>query len=386
MPNRIGNVLSWASDIEDSTIEQAQRLANLPFVQKPLALMADAHIGKGATIGSVIATEGAIIPSAVGVDIGCGMMAVRTSLTSNALPDDLSALHDGIRTVVPAGVGKGHENRGISVVEVGLVPATAFTARQVETAAHQFGSLGSGNHFVEICLDETDRVWIVLHSGSRGIGNQLAQEHIKAAKGLMKDRFINLEDPDLAYLVESDLQFHAYIKDMLWAQRYAYHNRQLMMHNVISEVTSFLGGYGWDITDSINCHHNFTQQERQRGKDIWITRKGAISARVGERGVIPGSMGTRSYIVTGLGNPGSYFSSSHGAGRRLSRSEARKTLSIESLQEAMEGRTWNAADANDLLDEHPASYKDIDQVMEDQKDLVSIDHTLTQILNYKGTK
>ena len=386
MPNRIGNVLSWASDIEDSTIEQAQRLANLPFVQKPLALMADAHIGKGATIGSVIATEGAIIPSAVGVDIGCGMMAVRTSLTSNALPDDLSALHDGIRTVVPAGVGKGHENRGISVVEVGLVPATAFTARQVETAAHQFGSLGSGNHFVEICLDETDRVWIVLHSGSRGIGNQLAQEHIKAAKGLMKDRFINLEDPDLAYLVESDPQFHAYIKDMLWAQRYAYHNRQLMMHNVISEVTSFLGGYGWDITDSINCHHNFTQQERQRGKDIWITRKGAISARVGERGVIPGSMGTRSYIVTGLGNPGSYFSSSHGAGRRLSRSEARKTLSIESLQEAMEGRTWNAADANDLLDEHPASYKDIDQVMEDQKDLVSIDHTLTQILNYKGTK
>lgn len=386
MPNQIRDVLSWASDIDEQTLQQAQQAASLPFVVKPLALMADAHVGKGATIGSVIVTEGAIIPSAVGVDIGCGMIAAETRFTSHDLPDDLSELHAKIARVIPAGMGQGHEYAATSPLdEFNVAPSTEFSAAQVSTARKQFGTLGSGNHFVEICLDERDRVWFVLHSGSRGIGNQLANIHIDKAKGLMKDWFIDLPDPDLAYLVEGDPHFHAYISDMLWAQEYAVHNRQQMMTTVESVVREFLGVDEF-ITETINCHHNFTQREEHRGREVWVTRKGAIQAHTGTRGVIPGSMGTRSYIVTGLGNPASYMSSSHGAGRRLSRTQARKQLTVDSLQEAMAGRAWNTSSANALLDEHPLAYKDIDQVMADQRDLVQIDHTLTQILNYKGTK
>ena len=379
------SVLSWASTLEPGALEQAKRTAQMPFVVKPLALMADAHAGKGSTVGSVIATQGAIIPAAVGVDIGCGMIAVETDLTSHSLPDDLSQLHAAIRTSVPAGVGRGHEgNRDVDALELlGATGSTELSDKQRSTARAQFGSLGSGNHFVEVCLDERDRVWVVVHSGSRGIGNQLAMLHIECATGLMKQWFVQLADPDLAYLPEGTAEFDDYIADMLWAQRYAAANRDLMAANVVGNLFSFVGG-GIE-TDRINCHHNFTQREKHRGRDLWITRKGAIQAKRGGRGVIPGSMGTRSYIVSGLGSAASFESSSHGAGRRMSRSAARKSLTVDSLRDAMAGRTWNADQALDLLDEHPDSYKDIDQVMADQADLVEVDHTLSQILNYKGT-
>jgi tRNA-splicing ligase RtcB len=400
------NVLVWGSDIEPGTIEQASMASRLPFLAGHLALMPDAHIGMGATIGSVIPTQGAIIPSAIGVDIGCGMIAVETDLTVDGLPESLDGLHSCIASVVPSGVGKGFviKDRLARDQRAKEVPtytgASALTDKQVTKITDQFGSLGSGNHFVEVCLDERDRVWVVLHSGSRGIGNQLATAHIKRAKGLMRERFIDLEDPDLAYLVEGEPAFQAYIADMLWAQDYARANRDAMMDAVLTQLWGFVGtssrSSGHEVgkeVQRINCHHNYTEREHHMGKDVWLTRKGAIRARVGDMGVIPGSMGTSSYIVSGLGNPSSYNSCSHGAGRRLSRTVARKTLTVESLRESMGDRVWNGtvgyawseADAKSLLDEHPDSYKDINQVMEDQSDLVKIEHSLHSVLNYKGT-
>lgn len=370
-------LLSWGSDVEDATIEQASKAARLPFIAGHIALMPDAHIGMGATIGSVIPTTGAVIPAAVGVDIGCGMLAVETPLHADILPDDLGRLHGYIASVVPAGVGQGHDER--KAVDI---PAH-FTPKEAATAAKQYGSLGSGNHFVEVCLDERDRVWVVLHSGSRGIGNQLATKHIECARGLMKRYFIDLEDRDLAYLVEGTPEFDAYISDMLWAQQYALGNREAMMDAVLAQLRGFIG-FDFDETLRINCHHNFTQLENHHGRNVWLTRKGAIKAATGDMGVIPGSMGTRSYIVRGRESAASYNSCSHGAGRRLSRSAARKTLTVGSLVAAMDGRAWNDTQAEALLDEHPDSYKDIDQVMADQADLVEIVHTLRQVLNYKG--
>jgi tRNA-splicing ligase RtcB len=380
-PTRHGNLLSWASDIEPGTLAQAAKAASMPFVQGHLALMPDAHVGKGATIGSVIPTTGAVIPAAVGVDIGCGMIAVETSLSASALPDSLDPLLSRVEQVVPAGVGKGHEGGRSVALPPGMPP---LTPKQQATAVAQFGSLGSGNHFVEVSLDERDVVWLVLHSGSRGIGNQLATSHIEGAKGLMKELFVSLPDPDLAYLVEGTPAFDAYITAMLWAQDYAMANRAAMVDAVLPELFRACGGAGREV-GRVNCHHNFTEREHHDGHDVWLTRKGAIRARVGDRGVIPGSMGTRSYIVRGKGNPASYCSCSHGAGRRLSRGAARRQLTTESLAEAMAGRTWNADRAAALLDEHPASYKDIDVVMADQADLVEVEHTLRQVLNYKGT-
>jgi tRNA-splicing ligase RtcB len=387
MPKMQDNVLVWASDVEPNTIEQAAKTARLPFVKGHVALMPDAHVGIGATVGSVIATQGAIVPAAVGVDIGCGMIAVDTGLTSHALPDDLGSLHGLIRQAVPAGVGKGHESvprHHLAHWPWDRKPATELTEKQQHTASDQFGTLGAGNHFVEVCLDERDQVWVVLHSGSRGIGNQLATVHIDGARKLMARYFIDLEDRDLAYFVESTPQFGAYISDMLWAQEYAMGNRETMMDAVLACLRSALGLNDTPELDRVNCHHNFTERENHMGENVWLTRKGAIRARVGDRGVIPGSMGTKSYIVSGLGNPASYCSCSHGAGRRLSRGAARKTLDIEGLRTAMEGKTWNDRDAEALIDEDPRAYKDIDQVMADQADLVQIEHTLHQILNYKG--
>ncbi len=387
MPTKIDDVLNWASDIDQPVLDQAQRAASMPFVAGHVALMPDAHIGKGATIGSVIPTEGAIIPSAVGVDIGCGMIAVECAFTSHALPDDLGALHDRIARVVPAGVGRGHDHDDVSAAGRTLledVRAADLTAKQARTAARQLGSLGSGNHFVEVCLDERDRVWIVLHSGSRGIGNQLATAHIEQAKGLMRAYFIELEDPDLAYLVEGTPEFDAYIRHMLWAQDYALANREVMVDAVLAEVAAVVGR-DVDGSQRINCHHNFTAREHHHGRNLWITRKGAIRARSGDLGVIPGSMGTRTYIVEGAGSPASYCSCSHGAGRRLSRGQARRQLDLAGLRAQMSGKAWNEDHAAALLDEDPRSYKDIDQVMADQQDLVSVRHTLTQVLNHKGT-
>ncbi|MFF3671796.1 RtcB family protein [Microtetraspora malaysiensis] len=384
MPNRVApNLLSWATDIEQGTIEQAARAARLPFVPGHVALMPDAHVGLGATVGSVIPTQGAIIPSAVGVDIGCGMVATETTLTAADLPDSLDALMPLVERRIPAGVGKGHDDPTIDdALDAIGHPHTELSTKQRNTTACQFGTLGSGNHFVEVCLDERDRVWTVLHSGSRGIGNQLATRHIAEAKKLMARYFITLEDPDLAYLVQGTPEFTGYIRDMLWAQRYAMASRA-RMDTVLSDALFSVVGTGERVR-TINCHHNFTEQERHHGKDMWITRKGAIKADVGDHGVIPGSMGTRSYIVRGRGNPSSYNSCSHGAGRRMSRAEARRRLSAESLAEAMTGRTWNADRATALVDEHPEAYKPIDQVMEDQRDLVEVEHTLRQVFNYKG--
>ncbi len=252
--------------------------------------------------------------------------------------------------------------------------------RKYETDAHkQLGSLGSGNHFAEVCLDENDGVWAVLHSGSRGIGNKLATRHI----GLARKQGQALEDRDLAYFLEGTTEFDEYLEDVLWAQGYALQNRELMMDAMLRELLKFVGA-GREI-DRINCHHNYTEQESHLDRTLWVTRKGAIRAETGDKGVIPGSMGTRSYIVEGLGNAASYNSSSHGAGRRMSRTQARKTISVDDLVSAMEDRAWQIDSASKLVDEAPMAYKDIDQVMEDQKDLTKILHTLHQIVNYKGT-
>lgn len=387
MPNMIApHVLSWATDLDDKTTEQAAKSARLPFVFKHVALMPDAHFGYGATVGSVIPTQGAIIPSAVGVDIGCGMIAARLDLTANDLPDDLTALHSRISSAVPAGVGKGHEDSDPERPD--LFPSIidcspALSARMTHKAVKQFGSLGSGNHFVEVCLDEQHRVWIVLHSGSRGVGNELANIHIDGAKDLMRRYFIDLPDPDLAYLVEGTPEFDAYITDMLWAQEYAMGNRQRMLRLVHSELETVMGR-PVESAEVINCHHNFTEREHHMGQNVWLTRKGAIRARTGDRGVIPGSMGAASFIVSGVGNPASFHSCSHGAGRRMSRGQARRELDEQTLVDTMAGKAWNQ-DAKALIDEDPRAYKDIDEVMAAQADLVTIDHRLHQILNYKGT-
>lgn len=380
-------VYSWATDLDYNTVDQAIKSSKLDIIPTHIALMPDAHLGAGATVGSVIPTKDAVIPAAVGVDIGCGMCAVKLKLKADQLPDDLSKLHNLISRSIPAGVGRGHEDGSGPAGKTSGFPDwptdTAHWDKKAKaTALKQFGTLGSGNHFVEVCVDEEDYVWVVLHSGSRGIGNQLARKHIETANGVMKQMEIKLEDKDLSYLIEGTPEFQLYIQDMLWSQDYAMGNRQAMMKAVLADVSVALGNKFPGVSETINCHHNFTQREEHNGEQVWLTRKGAIQAGVGDRGIIPGSMGTETYIVSGLGNPWSFNSCSHGAGRRMSRNQAKKTLTVESLKKSMKGKTWNS-DAK-LLDEHPDAYKDIKQVMENQKDLVKIDHTLNQILNFKG--
>ncbi len=386
MPTRINDkLLSWASEIDDQTIRQAEKTARLPIVAGHVALMPDAHVGIGATVGSVIPTKDAVIPSAVGVDIGCGMIAAELDVTEDQLPDDLRPLLSRVERAIPAGVGKGH-NKAAAVADRWLAahkPATELSMKQAATALDQFGSLGSGNHFFELCIDERKCVWVVLHSGSRGIGNQLAQMHIGRARRLAKTLQLRLEDPDLAWFAEGTPEFQAYIADMLWAQDYALANREQMMDNAMKEVFAFLG-FGHE-TGRINCHHNFTQREVHNGQELWITRKGAIKAGADDLGVIPGSMGTRSYIVKGRGNEASWTSCSHGAGRRHSRTKAKQLFTTRDLADQMAGKVWLSQRADKLVDEIPAAYKDIDQVMADQADLVEVQHTLHQVLNYKGT-
>jgi RNA-splicing ligase RtcB len=386
MPVHVNDkLISWASDIEPDTIRQAEKTARLPIVSGPVALMPDAHVGLGATVGSVIPTTNAIIPAAVGVDIGCGMIAAELDVTEDQLPDSLAPLLVRIEAAIPAGVGQGHDevSRNADAWMAANQPASDLSTEQAAKAAKQFGTLGSGNHFVEVCVDERGRVWIVLHSGSRGIGNQLAQKHIAAARRLAVELELRLEDKDLAYFMDGTPEFTAYITDMLWAQDYARANRDQMMDNAMREVFAFLG-FGCE-TSRINAHHNFTQRETHGGQEMWITRKGAIKADVDDLGVIPGSMGTRSYIVRGKGNAESWTSCSHGAGRRHSRTQAKKLFSEADLAQLMEGKTWQSDRARSLVDEIPSAYKDIDQVMADQADLVEVLHTLHQVLNYKGT-
>src|SRR5438876_1265181 len=386
MPRNINpKLLSWASEIDPETIRQAEKTARLPTIAGHVALMADAHVGIGATVGSVIPTKNAVIPSAVGVDIGCGMVAAELDVTADRLPDSLEPLLGRIEKAIPAGVGQGHDRVARNADEwlSAHEPATELAADRTSKVLKQFGTLGAGNHFFELCVDERGRVWVVLHSGSRGIGNQLAQAHIAQARKLAKDLELRLEDPDLAYFVEGTAEFESYIADMLWAQDYARANRDQMMDNAMREVFAFLG-FGSE-TERINCHHNFTQREVHLGHETWITHKGAIKADVGDLGVIPGSMGTKNYIVRGKGNEASWMSCSHGAGRRHSRTKAKKLYTSADLAEQMKGKVWLAHRADALVDEIPAAYKDIDQVMADQADLVEVLHTLHQVLNYKGT-
>ncbi|MDH4307464.1 MAG: RtcB family protein [Acidimicrobiia bacterium] len=374
---------SWADDLDAQTLAQAQRTARLPIVIGHVALMPDAHLGLGATVGSVVPTEGAVIPACVGVDIGCGMAAVRTDLTAGDLPDDLGPLLRQIERVIPAGVGQGHDRRPADNWLEAHRPRTELDSKLEKKAHLQMGTLGSGNHFAEISLDEDDRVWVVIHSGSRGIGNLLAQSHIAEAKAVAKRLQIGLEDPDLAYLLEGTPEFEHYIADLRFAQGYARQNRDTMLDALLRVFFRFVGR-GRE-RERVNCHHNYTEQETHRGRILWVTRKGAISARAGELGILPGSMGTDSYITEGLGNPESYHSSAHGAGRRMSRTQARKRLSTESLADAMKGRTWLSDRARSLVDEHPDAYKDINEVMRLSADLVKVRHRLVAVLNYKGT-
>jgi RNA-splicing ligase RtcB len=375
---------NWATDVEAGTIDQALKSSRLPFVTGHVALMPDAHVGMGATVGSVIPTTGAIMPAAVGVDIGCGMIAVATSISDHQLPDDLDGFQPLVRNAVPAGLGKWHAQATDAAHAWFAAHPPAQPLRGLEKRARdQFGTLGSGNHFFEICLDETGRVWVVLHSGSRGVGNQLATRHIEKARTLAAELEVSLEDPDLAYFLEGTEEFDAYIADLLWAQSYAAANRDQMMDAALAALFSWVGT-GQERA-RVNCHHNYTARELHNGVEMWITRKGAIRAGRGDLGVIPGSMGTSSYIVSGLGNALSYDSCSHGSGRRMSRGRARRELTAESLTQAMGSRSWQDRHAEDLVDEHPAAYKDIDRVMADQADLVEVVHTLRQVLNYKGT-
>ncbi len=389
-------VLNWASDLDPNARLQAERLAKLPFVQGHVSLMADAHVGYGGPIGAVIPTTGAIIPYAVGVDIGCGMAAVKLHLTASQLPDNLDPLLDHIQEAVPAGVGQGHESFQVAKVlhKLGLPYTPTMTDKQANTSVRQMGTLGSGNHFIEVCLDSDENVWVVLHSGSRGIGNQLAQYHIKIAKGLMEEYFIELEDPNLAYLVQGTDEFEHYWADLQWAQGYAAANREEMLKAVLGRFAAFMEDNLHDLRDNlhdfrfgdiINCHHNYTALENHRGKNIYVTRKGAIRARVGDLGIIPGSMGTSSFIVEGLGNEASYTSAPHGAGRTMSRTQAKKEFTEADLDEQMEGKTWLQGRGMALVDEIPSSYKDVHQVIRDSADLVEVKVELSQILNYKGT-
>jgi tRNA-splicing ligase RtcB (3'-phosphate/5'-hydroxy nucleic acid ligase) len=373
-------LLVWGAEgIEPATINQACNAASLPFIAGHVALMPDGHVGFGSTVGSVIPTTGAICPSFVGVDIGCGMIALETGLTLEDLPDSLDPLFSKIEKAIPAGVGNGFDRRDHRIPDLSRV---SLDQKELARAETQYGTLGSGNHFVELCADERGHIWLVLHSGSRGVGNMLARKHIDNAKGLMKRYHIGI-DPDLSYFVEGTPEFDAYISDMLWAQDYALGNREKMMSNALKALREVIGTVR--VVRTINCHHNYSARENHMGRDIWVTRKGAIRMRIGEWGIIPGSMATGTYIVTGLGNPASFESASHGAGRTMSRRKARETLTSASLAAEMDGKTWNASRADSLVDEHPNAYKSISDVMAAQTDLCQVEHTLTQLLNYKGT-
>jgi tRNA-splicing ligase RtcB len=380
-------LFSWASIIEDNTLEQAITTASMPFIPR-MALMPDAHLGKGATVGSVIPTEGAIIPATVGVDIGCGMIAVRTQHTETDIKGlDRSELRAYIEAAIPLSPGKyndwlpEHAEKRIAELEVAGASAGFDPASYAGNWRYQLGSLGGGNHFIEVCLDEENRVWLFLHSGSRGVGNKIAQHHIKVARKQCEQRWINLPDPDLAYLVEGDDEFWAYIREMRWAQQFALLNREEMMERVIGAYQQWADTAVLE-SERINCHHNYTTRERHWGKEVWLSRKGAIDAHEGVPGLIPGSMGTRSYVVEGKGNRAALCTAPHGAGRAYGRKHAERTFTYEQLRESMAGVEWSGSAA--LLDEIPAAYKDIDVVMADAADLVTIRHTLRQIVNVKG--
>ena len=373
-----------------------QNVAMLPFIHKHVAAMPDCHLGKGATVGSVIPTKGAIIPAAVGVDIGCGMMAWKLTLTASQLPDNLAKIRSDIERAVPHGFvsTKGRARKGGWEV----VPNSVGTRWRAlddryralidkhprishKAPAHQLGSLGTGNHFIEICLDENDAVWVMLHSGSRGPGNVIGQYFIELAKKDMMRHSVHLPDKDLSYLSEGTEHFDDYIEALNWAQEYAWENRQAMMDAVLSVLRKHLPRF--QIGDmAVNCHHNYAVQENHFGADVWVTRKGAVRARKGDLGIIPGSMGTGSFIVRGKGNADSFCSCSHGAGRAMSRSEAKRTITLKDHRAATDGIECRKDKA--VIDESPAAYKDISSVIAAQQDLIEVVHQLRQVVNVKG--
>jgi tRNA-splicing ligase RtcB len=394
-------IKAWTKGVqlEDQARQQLMNAARLPFVFKWIAAMPDVHWGVGATVGSVIPTKGAIIPAAVGVDIGCGMMAVQTSLNARDLPDNLKNIRTAIETGVPHGRtnhgGRGdrgawHDipDRNGSVWDAELRPRyDAILAKHPKldrgNHANHLGTLGTGNHFIEVCLDESETVWFMLHSGSRGVGNRMGVYFIELARKDMRKFFVNLPDIDLAYFPEHTEHFDDYVEAVEWAQDYARRNRDLMMEQVVAAVrgSGEVPPFSAEVK-AINCHHNYVARESHFGENVLITRKGAVRAREGDMGIIPGSMGTRSYIVRGKGNRDSFCSCSHGAGRAMSRNEAKRRFTVEDHMRMTEGVECRK-DA-DVIDETPAAYKSIDAVMEAQTDLIEIVHTLRQVICVKG--
>lgn len=382
--------------VEDDAKRQLANAARLPIVFKHIAAMPDVHLGIGATVGSVIPTVKAIIPAAVGVDIGCGMMAAKTTLRAEDLPDNLGPLRAAIEQAVPHGSApRGRrdtgswENPPVSVDQVWATLADEFDAlcelhprlRNTNNRKH-LGTLGTGNHFIEVCLDEAGFVWFMLHSGSRGVGNAIGTHFIELAKKDAQRHQSNLPDENLAYFEEGAQYFGHYVRAVLWAQQFALRNREVMMANLIATVRKVIAKPFESHVEAVNCHHNYVQRERHFGEDVFVTRKGAVSAKRGELGIIPGSMGARSYIVRGLGNPESFESCSHGAGRVMSRTKAKKMYTVQDQVRATEGVECRK-DAN-VIDEIPMAYKDIDAVMAAQRDLVEVVHTLKQVVCVKG--
>ena len=388
-----------AGPFEAGAMQQLRNVASLPFIFRHVAGMPDVHWGMGATVGSVIATQRAIVPAAVGVDIGCGMMAVRTSLTASQLPDSLAALRAEIERAVPKGMESSqtanHSKGGWASTPNSVSRAwydrfedrwrkiVAKNPKVDGKTSDQLASMGGGNHFIEVCLDEDQRVWVMLHSGSRGTGNRIGTYFINAAKeAIVKETLdFHLVDKDLAFLTEGSQLFDDYVEAMHFAQDYAMANRELMMVRVLEALRKHAPGFKTDKA-AINCHHNYATREVHFGEQVWVTRKGAVSAREGELGIIPGSMGTGSFIVEGLGNQESFCSCSHGAGRVMSRGQAKKLISLKDHKAAMQGIEARVDEG--VLDESPAAYKDIGAVMDAQQDLVRIRHRLRQVVNVKG--
>jgi tRNA-splicing ligase RtcB len=393
-------IRAWVDGVpvEDQAWRQVENVARLPFIHRHVAVMPDVHWGKGATVGSVIPTVGAIVPAAVGVDVGCGMIAAPLDLRATDLPDSLRAVRSAIEAAVPHGRTH-HGGRGDRGAWSGAPPPEVEAAwRELRAgherltaqhrplaranAVHHLGTLGTGNHFIELCLDERDRVWVMLHSGSRGIGNRIGTFFIERARAHMAAQGVDLPDRDLAYLPERHRDFDDYVTAVGWAQRFARASRDVMLRRTVHAVGTALGRPLRWVETVVDCHHNYVQEERHFGQTVWLTRKGAVSARAGELGIIPGSMGARSFIVRGKGNPQSFHSCAHGAGRRMSRTAARKHFTLADHAQAT--ASVECRKDADVLDETPGAYKDIDAVMAAQRDLVDVVHTLRQIVCVKG--
>lgn len=377
----------WATDLEEEAVKQVLNMASMPFIHKHVAVMPDAHAGKGSTVGTVIATRGAVIPAAVGVDIGCGMCAVKLPYKAESLKR-LHELRSSIERSVPVGFNENKEvseraGKALFGIQGGL---SSTKGLNLDKAAKQLGTLGGGNHFIEVCADTDGGLWVMLHSGSRNIGKCVADIHIDKARDLMKKYFIDLPDPDLAFLAQDTQEFKYYLGDLKWAQAFAKANRNEMMLRVLKDISFHMHGEDRGpeaLTEMrVDCHHNYVAMENQEGNNVWVTRKGAVSARKGELGIIPGSMGTKSFIVEGLGNPESFHSCSHGAGRRMSRTKARAKFTKEDLRTQTMGVECRKDE--EVIDEIPGAYKDIGEVMANQADLATPLFELKQLICVKG--